>query len=188
MEELADRISLDKGCGGGNQLFCSVHIRPCAFFLCFSSLFIHQTYAGARKKKCPKKKKTLAQCPRLPDRQMTYQTYCVERSHSFVYFLPHHDKVKQLPVGTKVGLFLVLDHSSQAKNVLESSTETFINIANAFVLPRSLVRWKLDRGLDSRPNTYPDVFVKARPHCYQQSLRSRIQQKGSWLLVFSETV
>ena len=33
---------------------------------------------------------------------------------------------------------------------------------------------KLDRGLDSRPNTYPDVFVKARPHYYQQSLRSMI--------------
>ena len=33
---------------------------------------------------------------------------------------------------------------------------------------------KLDRGLDSRPKTYPDVFVKARPHYYQQSLRSMI--------------
>ena len=33
---------------------------------------------------------------------------------------------------------------------------------------------KLDRGLDSRPNTYPDVLVKARRHYYQQSLRSMI--------------
>ena len=33
---------------------------------------------------------------------------------------------------------------------------------------------KLGRGLVSRPNTYPDVFVKARPHYYQQSLRSMI--------------
>ena len=33
---------------------------------------------------------------------------------------------------------------------------------------------KLDRGLVSRPNTFPDVFVKARPHYYQQSLRSMI--------------
>ena len=33
---------------------------------------------------------------------------------------------------------------------------------------------KLDRGLDSRPNTCADVFVKARPHYYQQSLRSMI--------------
>ena len=33
---------------------------------------------------------------------------------------------------------------------------------------------KLDRGLVSRPNTYPDVFVKARHHYYQQSLRSMI--------------
>ena len=115
----------------------------CFFFYVSRHFFFHQTYAGARKKnKMPKEKKILAQCPRLPDRQMTYQTYCVERSHSFVYFLPHNDKVKQLPVTTKVGLFLVLHLSSQAKNVLESSTETFINIANAFVLPRPLVRWE----------------------------------------------
>ena len=144
------------------------------FYVSRHFFFTKPTRARGKKTKCPKKKKTLGQCPWLPDRrQMTYQS--VERSHSFVYFLPHNDKVKQLPVATKVGLFLVLDLSSQAKNVLESSTETFINIANAFdsCRDRSL-DGKLDRGLDSRPNTYPDVFVKARPHYYQQSLRSMI--------------
>ena len=106
---------------------------------------------------------------------MTYRTYCVERSHSFFYFLPNNDRVKQLPVATKVWLFLVLDLSSRAKNMLESSTETFINIANAYSSCRDRsLDGKLDRGLDSRPNTYPDVIAKARPHYYQQSHRSMI--------------
>ena len=125
------------------MIICSFTVRPCAFFSMFLVTFFSPNLRGrAEKQQNAQRKKTLAQCPRLPDRQMTYQTYCVERSHSFVYFLPHNDKVKQLPVATKVGLFLVLDLSLQAKNVLESSTKTFINIANAFVLPRSLVRWE----------------------------------------------
>ena len=71
---------------------CSVEsayiIGPCALFLCFSSLFFHQTYAGARKKtKCPQKKKNaLAECSRPPGRQMTHPTYCVQRGHSFLFF------------------------------------------------------------------------------------------------------
>ena len=118
----------------------------CFFFYVSRHFFFTKPTRARGKKQNAQRKKNTGQCPRLPDRQMTYQTYCVERSHSFVYFLPHNDKVKQLPVATKVGLFLVLDLSSQAKNVLESSTETFINIANSFVFPRSHVRWKLDRG------------------------------------------
>ena len=144
------------------------------FFFCFSSLFFHQTYAGAREKnKMPKEKKTLAHCPRLPDRQMTYQTYCVERSHSFVYFLPNNDRVKQLPVATKVWIFLVLDLSSRAKNSNLQPKRSSTLRMHSSCRDRSL-DGKLDRGLDSRPNTYPDVFVKARPHYYQQSLRSMI--------------
>ena len=46
---------------------------------------------------------------------------------------------------------------------------------------------KLDRGLDSRPNTYPDVFVKARPHYYQQSLRSMISTERILAFWFSVT-
>ena len=154
---------------------------------CFSSLFFHQTYAGARKKKQnAQRKKTMAQCPRLPDRQMTNRTqaYCVERSHSFVYFWPNNDRVKQLPVATKVWLFLVLDLSSLAKNVLESSTDSWRS-STLRMRDRSL-DGKLDRGLDSRPSTYPNVFVKARPHYYQQSLRSMISTERI-LLWFSVT-
>ena len=146
-------------------------VRPCAFFSMFLVTFFSPNLRGRAEKK------QYAQRKKNTDRQMTYRTYCVEPSHSFVYFLPNNDRVKQRPVATEVWLFLVLDLSSRAKNVLESSTETFINIANAFdnssCRDRSL-DGKLDRGLDSRPNKYPDVFVKARPHYYQQSLRSMI--------------
>ena len=93
----------------------------------------------------------MAQCPRLPDQQMTYRTYCLERSHSFVYFWPHNDGVKQLPVATKVWLFLVLDLSSRAKNVLESSTDSWRSSTlrmHSSCRDRSL-DGKLDRGLDS---------------------------------------
>ena len=51
-------------------------------------------------------------------------------------------ELNQLPRKFDFPCTNVLDLSSQAKNVLEFSTETFINIANAFVLPRSLVRWE----------------------------------------------
>ena len=60
--------------------------------MCFFSMFLVTFFSpnlrgrAGKKQNAQRKKKTLAQCPRLPDRQMTYQTYCVERSHSFVYF------------------------------------------------------------------------------------------------------
>ena len=62
----------------------------------FLITFFHETYAGARKNKKRPKKKTLAQCPRLPDRQMTYQTYCVERSHSLFIF--YHTMIVVYPL------------------------------------------------------------------------------------------
>ena len=159
----------------------------CFFFYVSRHFFFTKPTRARGKKQNAQRKKTLAQCPRLPDRQMTYRTYCVERSHSFVYFLPNNDRVKQFPVATKVWLFLVLDLSSRAKNVLESSTETFINIANAFVLPRSLVRW------EARPRFR--FQIKHISWCFlsKQDLItiSRVyvrwfQQQGSWLLVFSD--
>ena len=125
-----------------------LHLRPCAFFSMFLVTFFHQTYAGVRKQnKMPKEKKHRLSVPNYLTNKWHTELIvlsAVERSHSFVYFLPNNDRVKQLPVATKVWLFLVLvlDLSSRAKNVIESSTETFINIENAFVLPRSLVRWE----------------------------------------------
>ena len=151
------------------------------------TFFLPNLRGCAEKKQNAQRKKTLAQCPRLPDRQMTYQTYCVERSHSFVYFLPHNDKVKQLPVATKVGLFLVLDLSSQAKNVLESSIKTFINIANAFVVPRSLVRWEAWPRFRFQIVTHILMFLSKQDLITISRVYVRwFQQKGSWLLVFSD--
>ena len=96
-------------------------------------------------------------------------------AHSSIHIaVTHNDLVKQLPVCTKVGLFLVLDLSLQAKNVLESSTETFINIANAFVLTRLLVRWEAWPSFRFQTKHISWCFCQARPHYYQQSLRSMI--------------
>ena len=139
------------------------------FFLCFSSLFFHQTYAGARiKNKMPKGKKTLAQCPRLPDRQMTYQTYCVERSHSFVYF--YHTVIKlnsfqspDSPRKLDFSWYLTsLPLRQRTCSNLQPKRSSTLRMHSS-CRDRSF-DVKLDRGLDSRPNTYPDVFVKARPH------------------------
>ena len=160
-------------CLGVCMCICALCKAMCFFFYVSRHFFFTQpTRARGKKNKMPKEKKTLAQCPRLPDRQMTYRTYCVERSHSFVYFLPSNDRVKQLPVATKVWPFLVLDLSSQAKNVLESSTETFINIANAFVLPRSLVRW------EARPRFR--FQTKHMSWCYCQSKTSLLSVESTF--------
>ena len=101
----------------------------------------------------------------------------------FFFFLPNDDRLKQLSVATKVWLFLVLNLSSRAKNVLDSaqiySFETFINIANAFVLQRSLANsGKLNRSLDSKPNTYPDVLSKQDLITLSRSPHSVISTKS----------
>ena len=129
---------------GWNPIF--LKFRPCAFFSMFLvTLFSPNLRGRAEKNKMPKEKKNTGRSVS----QTTWPTndipnlLCWAQSY-FCYFLPNNDRVKQLPVATKVWLFLVLvlDLTSRAKNVLESSTQTFINIANAFVLPRSLVRWE----------------------------------------------
>ena len=116
--------------------------------MCFLSVFLVTFFSpnlrGRTKKKMSKEKKIalLAQCSRPPDWQLTRRTQCVERSTEFFFFLFFISKrwVKQLPVATKVWLFLLHDLSSHAKNVLDSVQP--INIANAFVLPRSLAKWE----------------------------------------------
>ena len=74
------------------------------FFLCFSSLFFHQTYAGGRKKnKMPKEKKHWLSVP----------DYLTDKGHTELVLsavillfisLPNNDRVK--PVATKVWLSL----------------------------------------------------------------------------------
>ena len=113
------------------------------FYVSRHFFFTKPTQARGKKTKCPKEKNTGSVSQTTWPTNDIPNLLCWAQSF-FCLFLPHSDKVKQLPVArlaTKVGLFVVLDlPSSQAKNVLESSTETSINIANAFVLPRSLVR------------------------------------------------
>ena len=162
--------------------------------------FLPNLRGRAEKNKMPKEKKHWLSVPDyLSDK---WHTELIVLSAVILLFilLPNNDRVKQLPGATKAWLFLVLDLSSRAKNVLESSTETFINIANAFVLPRSVVRWEArprfrfqtkhiswcvcqsKTSLLSAISTFDDfnrkdlgfVFVKARPHYYQQYLRSMI--------------
>ena len=158
------------------------------FYVSRHFFFTKPTRACGKKAKCPTKKEHWLSVPDyLTNKIVTYQTYCVERSHSFVYFLPHNDLGKQLPVGTKVGLFLVLDLSSQAKNVLESSTETLINIANVFVLTRSLVRWEAWPSFRFQTKTHILMFLSKQDLITISRVYVRLfQQKGSWLLVFSD--
>ena len=64
-------------------------VRPCAFFSMFLVTFFSPNLRGpAKKNKMSKEKKNaLAQCSRPPDRRITHLAHCVERSHSFFFFL-----------------------------------------------------------------------------------------------------
>ena len=144
------------------------------FFLCFSSLFFFTkpTRAREKKNKMPKEKKTLAQCPRLPDRQMTNRTNCVVRSYSFVYFFTKQWSWFQSPRKFNFSWYLTSLRGQRTCSNLQLKRSSTLQMHSS-CRDRSL-DGKLDRGLDSRQNTYPDVFVKARPHYYQQSLHSMI--------------
>ena len=87
--------------------FFFFNIWPCAFFfLCFSSLFFHQTYVGVRKKnKMSKEKKThwLSVPDHLTDKWHSL-AHCVEHSHSFflfflIFFLFPNDDFKWMNAG-----------------------------------------------------------------------------------------
>ena len=145
------------------------------FYVSRHFFFTKPTRAQGKKTKCPKKEKNTGSVSRLPDQQMTYQTYCVKRSHSFVYFLPHNDKVKhsfQSPRKLDFSWYLTSLPRQRTCSNLQPIRSSTLRMHSS-CRDRSL-DGKLDRGLDSRPSTYPDVFVKARPHYYQQSLCSMI--------------
>ena len=147
------------------------------FYVSRHFFFTKPTRAREKKTKCPKKKKTLAQCPRLPDRQMTYQTNCVERSHTFVYFLPHNDKVciiNSFQSPRKLDFFWYLTSLRRQRTCSNLQPKRSSPLRMHSSCRDRSSDGKLDWGLDSRPNTCPDVFVKARPHYNHQSLRSMI--------------
>ena len=149
----------------------------CFYFYVSRHLFFSPNLRGRaeKKNKMPKEKKTLAQCPRLPDRQMTYRTYCVERGHSFVYFLKKTMiglNSFQSPRKFDFSLYLTSLRRQRTCSNLQPKRSSTLQMHSS-CRDRSL-DGKLDWGLDPRPITYPDFFVKARPHYHQQSLRSMI--------------
>ena len=120
--------------------------RACAFFLVVSRHFFHQTYAGAWKKtKYPKKKKRTGLVF-----QTTWPTFDTPRSLCWalsfaknIFCVFPNDGilvVKQLPVAPvrKLNFPLYLTFLRCQRMF---STQP-INIANAFVFPRSFARWE----------------------------------------------
>ena len=142
------------------------------FFLCFSSLFFHQTYAGTRKKnKMPKEKKHWLSVPDyLTDK---WHTKLIVLSAVILLFIFYRTMMSfQSPRKLDFSWYLTsLRRQRICSNLQPKRSSTLRMLLSC--RDRSL-DGKLDRGLDSRPNTYPDVFVKAISHCYQQSLRSMI--------------
>ena len=137
--------------------FAKTKNRYAPWAMCFFSMFLvtffftKPTRGREKKNKMPKEKNALAQCPRPPDQQMTHRTR-VERSHTFYQTMIELNSF-QSPQKSDFSWYWTFLRGE--KNVLDSariySTETFNNIANAFVLPRSLANsGKLERGLDSK--------------------------------------
>ena len=149
------------------------------FFLCFASLFFTKpTRAREKKTKCPKKKNTGSVSQTTWSTiLMTYRTYCVEQSHSFVYFFQTIIEINsfQSPWKFDFSWYLTYLRGQRTSSNLQPKRSSTLRMHSS-CRDRSS-DGKLDRGLDSRPNTYPDVFVKARPHYYQQSLRSMISRE-----------
>ena len=140
------------------------------FFLCFSSLFFHQTYAGARKKKtkCPKKKK----------HWLSVRDYLTDKWHNgkfivlsavILLFVFYHTMIKlnsfQSPRKLDFSWYLTSLRRQRTCSNLQPKRSSTLRMHSS-CRDHSL-DGKLHRGLDSRPNTYPDVFVKSRPHYYQ---------------------
>ena len=144
------------------------------FFLFLVTFFFTKPTRAREKTKKAKRKKTLAQCPRLPDRQMTYQTYCV--SAVILLFIFYHTMIKlnsfQSP--RKLDFSWYFTSLCRQRTCLNLQPKRSSTLRMHSSCRDRLLDGKLDRGLDSRPNTYPDVLVKARRHYYQQSLRSMI--------------
>ena len=113
----------------------------CSFFYVSRHFFFTKPTRARGKKNAQRKKNTGSVS------QTTWLTKDIPNlcwAQSFFCLLVYQTMIElnQLPRKFDFPCTNVLDLSSRAKNVLEFSTETFINIANAFVLPRSLVRWE----------------------------------------------
>ena len=133
--------------------------------------FTKPTRASEKKKQnVQRKKNTLAQCSRPPDRQITHPAHCVEHSNSFFFFIFFYFQTL-----IKLNSF----QSPRYWSLTEYMTflrgqRTFSTLFNRSTLrthsssrDRSL-NVKLECVLDFKSNTHPG-FIKARPHYSQQS-------------------
>ena len=118
-----------------------------------------------------------------------WHTKLIVLSAVILLFIFYHTMIKlnsfQSPRKLDFSWYLTL--SSQAKDVLEFSTETFINIANASVLLRSLVRWEAWPRFRFQTKHISWCFCQSKDLITISRVYVRwFQQKGSWLLVFSD--
>ena len=106
------------------------------------TFFFHQTYAGMRKKKkMSKEKNARARCSRPPDRQMKHLPR-VDCSHSLffkIFCISKRCMIEfnsfQSPRKFDFSWYMTFLRG-------ERTFSTMFNIANAFVLPRSIAKWE----------------------------------------------
>ena len=152
------------------------------FYVSRHFFFTKPTRARGKKTKCPKKKGTGSVSKTTWPTNDTPNSLCWEQSFYFFYFLPNDDgtasiRHESLTFPDTWPFFAGKERS------LICSTETFINIANAFVLPRSLVRWEARSRPRFQTKHITWCFVKARLHYSQQSPRLIISTEST--LAFS---
>ena len=166
-------------------LFILHYLRPCTFFSMFLVTFFSPNLRGrAEKNKMPKEKKHWLSVPDyLTDK---WQTKLIVLSAVILLFIFYHTMIKlnsfQSPRKLDFSWYLTSLHRQRTCSNLQPKRSSTLRMHSS-CRDRSL-DGKLDWGLDSRPNTYPDVFVKARHHYYQQSLRSMISTHSERILAF----
>ena len=157
------------------------------FYVSRHFFFTKPTRARGKKTKGPKKKKHWLSVPDyLTDK---WHTKLIVLSAVILLFIFYHTMIKlnsfQSPRKLDFSWYLTsLRRQRTCSNRQPKRSSTLRMYSSC--RDRSL-DGKLDRGFDSRPNTYPDVFVKARPHYYQQSLRLMTSTERILAFWFSAT-
>ena len=145
------------------------------FYVSRHFFFTKPTRARGKKTTCPKGKKHWLSVPDYLTNK--WHTKLIVLSAVILLFIFYHTMIKlnsfQSPRKLDFSWYLTsLRRQLGTCSNLQPKRSSTLRMHSS-CRDRSL-DGKLDRGLDSRPNTYPDVFVKARPHYYQQSQRSMI--------------
>ena len=155
------------------------------FFLCFSSLFFHQTYAGARKKKNKlskeKKKRTGSVFQSTWPTNDTPNSLCWAWSFFFFFFFKffYFQTMKELnsfQSPRKLDFFWYKMTFLSGERMFSTHFNRSTLRAHSSFRVRS-PDGNLERVLASKSNTQPG-FVEARPHYSQQSPRLAILTEG----------